>query len=102
MSAKQTSLREYVMKVAHKLMALVAVVSLAISGIAFAASPVNINTANAAELAESLDGIGPSKAQAIVEYRETHGNFSDASEITQVKGIGNATFERNKDVITIN
>lgn len=89
------------MSISHKLAALATVLCLATSGIVFAASPVNINTANAAELAATLDGVGPSKAQAIVEYRETHGNFSDASEITRVKGIGEATFERNKSVISI-
>ncbi len=60
------------------------------------ASPVNINTANAAAVAESLTGIGMVKAQAIIDYRTSNGLFSSADQIIVVRGIGDATFERNK------
>jgi competence protein ComEA len=68
---------------------------------AFAATPVNINTADAETLAKSLDGIGLSKAKAIVAYREEHGPFKSAEELTQVKGIGEATLQHNHDAILL-
>jgi len=65
------------------------------------AAPVNINKASASQIAEALNGIGMSKAEAIVEYRKKNGNFKQASDIVQVKGIGNSTFEKNKKDILI-
>ena len=61
---------------------------------------ININTATVAEL-DSLDGIGPSKAEAIVKYRETQGPFLKIEDITNVSGIGEKTFEKLKDYITV-
>ncbi len=61
---------------------------------------VNINTADVAELT-SLNGIGESKAQAIVAYREEHGAFSSIEEIMNVSGIAEGTFEKIKENITI-
>lgn len=66
-----------------------------------AAAPVNINTASAEQIAEALEGIGMSKAQAIVEYRETYGLFGRADEIVFVRGIGDSTYEKNKDDILV-
>lgn len=66
---------------------------------AFAATPVDINHADAATIANSLDGIGTSKAQAIVAYRDSHGAFKTADDLRQVKGIGDKTLERNRDAI---
>ena len=60
------------------------------------ASPVNINTANAEQIAEALTGIGMVKAQAIVDYRTSNGPFSSAEQVIMVRGIGDSTFERNK------
>ena len=77
-----------------------AIAALVLSFTAMAA-PVNINTASAEQIAEALNGIGLSKAQAIVEYRETYGLFDRADEIVFVRGIGDATFERNKEDILI-
>lgn len=68
---------------------------------AFAAETVDINTADAAMLAERLDGIGLAKAQAIVEYRQNHGPFQSADQLVSVKGIGLATVEKNRDRIQI-
>ena len=65
------------------------------------AAPVNINTASAEEIAAALNGIGPSKAQAIVDYRETYGDFSRADEIVFVRGIGTSTYEKNKTDILV-
>lgn len=60
---------------------------------------INVNTASASEL-ETLDGIGPSKAEAIVKYRETHGPFQSADQLTKVPGIGSKTVDKLKDQIT--
>lgn len=65
------------------------------------AAPVNINTAPASEIAMALSGVGQSKAEAIVQYRKENGKFKKAADIVQVKGIGNATYEKNKDDILI-
>jgi competence protein ComEA len=68
-----------------------------ISGFAFAqAASININTADSTSLA-SLSGIGQSKAGAIVEYREANGPFASTQDLTNVKGIGARTVERNAD-----
>jgi len=76
------------------------VVSTVTTSIAMAA-PVNINTASAEQIAEALNGIGLSKAQAIVDYREAYGLFSAADEIVFVRGIGDSTFENNKGDILV-
>ena len=65
------------------------------------ATPVNINTASAMQIAEALNGIGLSKAQAIVDYRESYGLFTAADEIVFVRGIGDSTFENNKGDILV-
>ena len=65
------------------------------------AAPVNINTASAEQIAEALNGIGLSKAQAIVEYREAYGLFEQADEIVYVRGIGESTYQKNKDDILV-
>lgn len=57
-------------------------------------APVNINTAALEELC-SLSGIGPVKAQAIIDYRTEHGPFSSPEDLTNVKGIGQITLEKN-------
>jgi competence protein ComEA len=62
--------------------------------------PININTASQAEL-ESLPGIGPALAQAIIEYRQAHGPFKTIEEIIDVSGIGPKTFEKIKALITV-
>jgi len=66
------------------------------------AAPVNINTADAQTLAQNLKGIGESKAEAMVQYRETNGAFTDLNSVTLVKGIGQKTVEKNKEDILFN
>lgn len=68
---------------------------------AFAATPVNINKADAQTIATSLDGIGLSKAQAIVAYRDAHGPFKSVDDLGNVKGVGAKTLERNRDAIRL-
>ena len=65
------------------------------------ATPININTADASSLADSLLGIGENKAQAIIHYRQKHGLFKHAIDIVKVRGIGKATYNKNKVDILI-
>ena len=60
------------------------------------ADPVNINTADARTLAKELEGIGLSRAQAIVDYREKNGPFKNVDELAKVKGVGMKVVEQNR------
>ncbi|WP_345840253.1 MULTISPECIES: ComEA family DNA-binding protein [unclassified Halomonas] len=62
--------------------------------------PINVNEASVELLAE-LPGIGPGKAQAIVEDRQANGPFTTIEDLTRVKGIGDATVARLKDEISL-
>jgi competence protein ComEA len=64
-----------------------------------AGGPIDINRADAATL-ETLPGIGPARAQAIIEHRETHGPFAEPGDLREVPGIGEATFQRIADDVT--
>jgi competence protein ComEA len=92
------------MKKQPKMMALAMVVlfTLVLAGGAWAegVGKVNINKASVEELT-SLKGIGPNYAQKIVDYRKKVGEFKKAEDITNVPGIGQKTWEANKDKITI-
>ena len=61
---------------------------------------VNINTADAGQL-QQLPGIGQTRAEAIVAYRDEHGAFSKAEDIMKVSGIKDALFEKMRDDITV-
>ncbi len=65
------------------------------------AGPVDINTADAETLSAELDGVGLSKARAIVEYREKYGPFKNADDLSLVKGIGDRTVEINRENIRV-
>lgn len=62
---------------------------------------ININTASKTELM-SIPGIGESKANAIIAYRESTGSFATIEDVMKVNGIKNAAFEKMKDYITVN
>ena len=86
----------------HKLLTRIALaLAVALPALALAGTPVNINKADAATIAKSLDGIGQSKADAIVAWRDTNGPFKSADDLSQVKGIGKATLERNRASILL-
>jgi len=68
------------------------------SATAFAA--INLNTATKEELT-ALPGIGPAKAQAILDYRSSHGQFKSIEEVKDVKGIGAKRFEKLKGELTV-
>ncbi len=57
--------------------------------------PIDINQADELTLSRALSGVGPKKAQAIVQYRQEHGFFRSVDELTQVKGIGPGTLRKN-------
>ena len=61
---------------------------------------INLNTADAAAL-ETLPGIGPAKAKAVIDYREKNGPFRDCSELTGVPGIGEALYKQIEDRVTV-
>ena len=65
------------------------------------AGQVNINKADADTLASALRGIGSARAMEIVRYRETYGPFTSVDELAEVKGIGKATLDDNRAVITL-
>lgn len=65
------------------------------------AGPVDINSADAETLSAELDGVGMSKAKAIVEYREKHGPFKSSEDLSLVKGIGDRTVELNRANIRV-
>lgn len=67
---------------------------------AMALAAVNINTATPQELA-GLKGIGPAKAQAIVEYRGKNGPFKSVNDLVKVKGLGAKTVEKLGKEVTV-
>ena len=64
------------------------------------ADVININTANKEQLMK-ISGVGKTKAEAIISYREKNGDFKKKEDITKVHGIGKATFEKIKDKIEV-
>ena len=69
-------------------------------GLAQAEAAVNVNTADANTLTK-FNGVGPSTAQKIIDYRTTNGDFASCDDLTKVKGIGPATLEKIKPDCTV-
>jgi len=82
-----------------KLIKSLLVASVLLSNLAMAA--VNINKADAETIAAELKGVGMSKATAIVEYRNQNGPFKTVEQLTEVKGIGLNTVEKNRAEIKL-
>jgi competence protein ComEA len=64
------------------------------------AAPVNLNTATAEQL-DSLDGVGPTTAQKIIDYRKQHGGFSSVNELDRIPGIGEKRMAALRDHVTV-
>ncbi len=63
---------------------------------------VDLNGADAATLQKELAGVGEAKSKAIVAYREINGPFASVDELLEVKGIGKAILDRNRDKLEVN
>ena len=89
----------------HRWKQLAAAIAFVLSNVAFAAEPnggpVNINTASAEVLAEAIHGVGLKRAEAIVRHRDENGTFSSIDDLAQVRGISEATVEKNRGRITV-
>ncbi|MGB0723717.1 MAG: ComEA family DNA-binding protein [Gammaproteobacteria bacterium] len=83
-----------------KRMFLGALFALFTATMAFAAALVNLNTADAQALA-TLNGIGDSRAQAIVAYRDANGPFKSVEDLVKVKGIGEKLLAKLKPMLTV-
>jgi len=69
--------------------------------VAWSGQAVNVNTASAEEIADALKGVGLSKAEAIVSYRQQNGQFKHIDELVNVKGIGIHTVDVNREFIQL-
>ncbi len=65
------------------------------------AGPVDINSADAAMLAGAINGVGEKKAATIVDYRNVHGPFARIEDLSNVKGIGPGTIEKNRQNLVV-
>ena len=62
---------------------------------------INVNQASAEQLAEALDGVGVTRAQAIVQHRENYGKFERVEELLMVRGIGDSILDANREKISL-
>lgn len=67
----------------------------------FGATPLDINTATAAQFSAVMSGVGIKKAEAIIAYREANGRFDSIDQLSQVKGIGDALLARNRGLLQV-
>ncbi|MVV48185.1 helix-hairpin-helix domain-containing protein [Pseudomonas sp. PB120] len=63
---------------------------------------VDLNGADAPTLQRELSGVGEAKAKAIVAYRDSNGPFASVDELLEVKGIGKAILDKNREIIEVN
>ena len=64
-----------------------------------AADAIDINTADKQQFMQ-LNGVGEARAEAIIDYRDEHGEFASVDELGEVSGIGPATLDNNRDMLT--
>jgi competence protein ComEA len=64
------------------------------------AEPVDINSADASVLAKKINGVGPDRAQAIIDYRNEHGPFGSVEDLALVQGIGFKIVAKNRDKLS--
>jgi competence protein ComEA len=79
---------------------LIIAVLLTVSLQGFAAEPVNINSADKAALM-AVKGVGEVRAEAIINYREKNGPFKSVDQLIEVEGIGKATVDANREILTV-
>lgn len=72
-----------------------------VSQVQASSARLNLNQADATTLQKELNGIGKAKADAIVAYRDANGPFASVDELLEIKGIGNALLERNRDKLMV-
>lgn len=65
------------------------------------AAPVDINSADAALLAQSIKGVGEKRAEAIIAYRKEHGPFKSVDDLAKVPGIGAKVVEENRTNLSV-
>jgi competence protein ComEA len=68
--------------------------------IGFSADTININTADKETLMSVIKGVGDKKAEAIIIYREEHGDFKSVDELVNVKGIGQGTIDKHREQLS--
>lgn len=83
-----------------KKLLVILVACFAFAGFAFAAGTVDLNSANQAQL-ESVKGIGPAKAKAILEYRAKNGSFKNVDDLDKVKGFGKKTIDKIRTQVSV-
>ena len=93
-------MKQHARRVAVLSLVFLAVTVFTVSGWAQNTGKININTASEAELTQ-LSGVGPKTAASIIQYREEVMPFKTPEDLMNVKGIGEKTFEKNKDRITV-
>ena len=79
---------------------MVKIITILLLFFSFSFGAININKANSAQL-QTLNGIGPTKAQEILKYRKAHGGFKSVDELVNVKGIGPKTVQKLKSQISV-
>lgn len=83
-----------------KKLLLVLITWFAFMGLAFAGTPVDLNGANQAQL-ETVNGIGPVKAKAIIEYRTKHGPFKSVDDLQKVTGFGKKSVDKLRAEVAV-
>ncbi len=68
---------------------------------AYSKELININTANKETLMSTIKGVGEKKAEAIIDYRETNGPFESVDDLTNIKGIAQATIDKHREMLTV-
>lgn len=94
----------YILKLATLLIILTAPISTVWAdetSITATAQTININTADAEQIAATLNGIGLKKAERIVQWRKQHGDFTNINQLTNIKGVGEKIMAKNSGLISL-
>lgn len=65
------------------------------------AETIDINSADASTLAQNIKGVGPERAQAIINYRNAHGPFASVEDLALVQGVGLRIVAKNRDILSV-